>query len=271
MTTSTKPIWTISVNGQIGDEYTSTVPVMDRGFLFGDSLYETMATHQGVLLYWEDHFKRLQNTAAGLSLRLTCTLESLFHEIKATVHASRPMGDVYVRTVISRGFSQDIGLYPETFHQLAPTRIIMVKPIPQIPEDIKTQGLCVMIPEKIKRNPRQSLDPNLKTGNYLNSILAMIEAKNGKFHDAIMLNAHGHVTEGTTYNIWGVKDGTLFTPAMESGILGGITRLHLLNLARMEKIPVQETLLSAEELMQMDEVFTSSSIRGVLPVHRINE
>lgn len=272
-----QPIWTISINGQTGDEYSSTIPVMDRGFLFGDSIFEVTTTLNGVLMFWNEHFERLQNSANGVDLPLTWSAESLFQEIKKVVTTHRlqmeyrklPVNDIYVRFHVTRGFTAKMGLYQD--HPITPNLVIMVQTLQSPSSRMIESGIRLHLAEKIYRNSRRTTDPNLKTGNYLNSILAMQEAKRLDFDDVILQNLDGMISEGSNFNIWGIKNNTLITTPLESGILLGTTRRAVIALAQAHSIRFSEKTVSPSELRQMDELFVTSAVRGVLPVAQLDD
>ncbi|HEY9844013.1 MAG TPA: aminotransferase class IV, partial [Candidatus Obscuribacterales bacterium] len=148
--------------------------------------------------------------------------------------------------------------------------IFIFKPLPGFPERFESEGVVMAVPET-RRNHPKSLSPAYKTGNYLNNVLCLYEAKAKGADDALILDLDGHITEATTSNFFMVKDGTLYTAPLEVGILDGITRRYMLKQAQALEIPVKVVPFSMEDVLAADEVFVSSTIKGAMPVHRIDE
>jgi branched-chain amino acid aminotransferase len=169
--------------------------------------------------------------------------------------------------VVTRGTDSVITLQPSA--ELQPNLLIVVSAI--APEPILSEtGLHLVIPKRI-RNNKNALDPAAKTGNYLNNILALLEAQQMGADDALLLNAEGEITEATTSNFWMVKDNVVFTPPAEVGILQGITRTFILQILEQHKIPYQEKILMPADLDSIQEAFLSSSVRLLMPVRQINK
>jgi branched-chain amino acid aminotransferase len=255
----------IRINRQEVDPSVASVSILDHGFLFGDSIYEVIRTVKGKPLAWQEHLARLKNSARRLSLELPWTDEDLSKELDSIVRSAEWSGETYVRLIITRGVGE-IDLMPTTCK--SPTLILIAKPIPVPPPDFYEKGvkLCVT---NVRRNSRQAMDPGIKSGNYLNNVLAMIEARSKGADDAIMLNEHGNLTECTTSNVFLVKDGVVFTPGLDSGILPGITRGALISVLRKAGISVEEKDLTISDLASADEIFMTGSIKGVMPVGEI--
>ena len=241
------------------------VSIFDHGFLFGDSIYEVVRTINNRLLAWPQHLGRLRNSAAQLSLQFPWSDDELTGEIWTTINGRKWPGETYVRLIITRGVGE-IDLMPTTCKD--PSLIMIAKEIPAYPPGTFEQGwkLCVT---EVRRNSRLAMNPNIKSGNYLNNVLAMIEARRKGADDAVMLNEHGHVTECTTSNIFFVKDGAVVTPSLENGILSGITRGILLDALKKAGIPCEEADLTISDLAESDEIFMTGSIKGVMPVREI--
>ena len=178
-----------------------------------------------------------------------------------------PESRAYIRVIITRG-EGEIGLDPE----LAGTNnlVIICRQLQENPSWWYQKGVEVIITDRL-RISRKAVDPNLKSGNYLNNVLAMQEARKQNAFDAIMLNAKGHVTEGTTSNVWIVKNQTFITPPLEAGLLGGITRKTLIELAQNHGLKVLEKNITADELLSSDEAFLTASTKKVVPIVKINQ
>lgn len=251
-------------NGIIGDESTATISVFDRGFLYGDSVYEVMRTAGGVPVDEEPHLERLARSAASIALAVP-SRDELDHAISATL-AAAGNDESYVRVVVTRGAGEvglDIALADR------PTSIVIVKPLVLPDAELYVSGVALQIVD-VQRTSRRAVDPGVKSGNYLNNILALHEARRAGAYEALMCDARGRVAEGSTSNVFTVRGGSLITPALEVGLLAGITRMRVIELARGDGISVEERELTPDDVRGADEVFLTSSIRGVLPVARVD-
>ena len=242
------------------------ISVFDHGFIYGDSVFETFRTYWGHPFQLNDHLKRLQRSAAGLELPLPHSQNKLRSIVLDSANAYwKRFGkkdELYIRVIVSRGYG-DIGFDPA----LCPhsSLIIIIKKFTPMSQTTYHQGIPVAIVSTIRNSPR-SLDPNIKSGNYLNNVLAYLEAKKRGAFEAIMTNHQGYITEGTVTNIFLVKDNALYTPSLDCGLLRGLTRSLVLKIARKEKIEVYETRINKSTLMHCDECFISSSLKAILPV-----
>ena len=256
----------ININGDIVGPEDATISVFDRGFLFGDSIYEVTLTYDGVLYKINEHLDRLWESADLLDMPISISRKQLTYQMIKTLKA---LGEerAYIRVVITRG-EGEIGLDPKL--AIKNNLVIITKKLPANPSWWYESGV-EMIVASVLRNPKESIDPAIKSGNYLNNVLAYQQAKKQGAFDAIMLNADGMVTEGTTSNIWIVKDGRLKTPPLAAGLLSGITRKTVLELAKKHKIPFEETNFSPDELKEADECFLTSSTKELVPITKIDE
>lgn len=251
-----------NLDGEIVLEGDARIPVLDRGFLFGDSIYEVLRTRSGVPFAWREHLGRLQGSAAGLLLRLDLDEAEIVRRIDATLKAARN-DDSYVRIIVSRGTgsapSIDLAAAP------GPLRwVVLVRPLVQLGGDVR-----LALIERL-RNDRRALDPACKTGNYLNNVLGLAEAKATGATDCVFLNAAGHVTEASTSNVFVVRDGELATPPLADGILAGVTRSLVLELCRARGDRVVEAHLTAADLRQADEIFLTATLRDISPVSHLD-
>jgi branched-chain amino acid aminotransferase len=243
----------VLIDDAIFDENTASISIFDRGFLYGDSVYEVTRTAGGRPVDLERHLVRLERSAAAILLP-TRTLAA----------AGNP--DSYIRIILTRG-SGEIGLDPAL--AVAPRLIVIVRPLHLPAPELYREG-CAVALVGVRRNLRRAVDPAVKSGNYLNNILALAEAKRSGAHEAIMCNAEGHVVEGSTSNIFVVRGGVVRTPVLEDGLLDGITRGRVIELCRAAGFPVEETHLLPGDLGGAEEAFLTSSIRGVLPITRVD-
>lgn len=237
------------------------VSIFDRSFLFGDSVYETLRTYGGKPFALTRHLDRMERSMERLAMRNAIPRTEVERRI-AEAHAKSGNAESYLRVVVSRGVGS-FGLGPgidnpgETW--------IIARPYEPPPEKPYT-----IVIAKVVRNPREGLDPAIKSGNYLNSIQAMIEARRAGADDAVMLNAAGNATEATTATIWMVSGGTIVTPPVSAGILEGITRHYLLDAAREAGLPCEERDFGPDALRRADEVFITSTLKEVLPVAAVD-
>jgi len=256
----------VNVNGIITPPEKAKISVFDRGFLYGDSVYEVTQTYDGVPFLLEEHLDRLWFSAEQLDMHISIERWALKKQIALTLK-ELDVPSAYIRIIVSRG-EGNLGLDPNLGgrHNL----VIITKDLPPYPKTLYSHGVHVIIAETL-RNSAGSLDPNIKSGNYLNNVMAYSEAKKRGAYDSVMLNREGKVTECTTSNIWMVKDGLLRTPPLSSGLLSGITRRHLISLCKQHQVNFNETEINPEELMQADEIFITSTTRKLLPITRLNE
>jgi len=249
----------ININGNIQDE--AFISILDHGFLFGDSIYEVICTNQGKPCFLEEHLTRLYASASGISLKIPHSPTEIKKQIQTTLDSAEN-DESYIRIIITRGVGE-VDIDPSSCFD--PNIIIFVKEIPQIPSERYEKGISVAL-VSIKRNSRESLNPAVKTGNYLNNVLARIEASRMGAEDAIMVNSMGQLTEGTTSNLFFVKEGRLLTPIKECGILSGITREKIIQLANKNSINFEEGKWTSEELFKAEEIFLSGTVKKIIPV-----
>jgi len=252
----------VNIDGEMfNDPSGARIPVLDRGFLYGDSIYEVLRTYNGVLFAVKEHFERLDRSASALALTIPLSREDMLSRIKDTMRAADNT-ESYVRIIVTRG-AGEIGLDPGLADK--PRVILFAKKLTLPPSWKSGQGISVKI-TGIRRNYVGALNPAIKSGNYLNNILAMAEARAAGEDDAIMLDFKGRVTEGTTSNVFAAIDSKLCTPPLDVGILEGVTRKLLVKLSRDHGIEVDERHISAEDLKRADEIFFASTLKEVLPI-----
>lgn len=255
----------VYLNGRFVPKEEATVSVFDHGYLYGDGVYETIRAYTGMLFHLDRHLARLKHSADSIFLKLPLPLDRIGDAMNDTVRANK-LRDAYVRIQISRGPGEiglDPGLCPE------PTMVIVAKPFRDYPAEHYERGVSLAI-VKTRRNHPLALDPSIKGTNFLNNILAKIESIRAGAYEAIMLNWEGYVSEGTISNIFFVKSGVLCTPALNTGILEGVTRGLVLDLAQAETIGTKERLIRPNELFDADECFITNSMIEVMPVTRID-
>jgi branched-chain amino acid aminotransferase len=258
----------IYVDGRITPPEEAVIPVLDHGFLLGDSVYEVFWWHRGVLVQEREHMERLAESGRRLYMDLQHPADDLVRAIQETMEAAEVGADedAYVRLIVTRG-AGPLGLDIRRVEKRSV--VVVVAPAGRPDETVWEKGLTVAIVER-QRNPRMALDPGAKTGNYLNNVLALYEAKLAGADDAFMLNERGEVTEATTANVFLVVGGILVTPPLEAGILKGTTRTRILDLSRAHGVRAEQRRVGREDLEAADEVLVSSSVKGIIPVVRID-
>lgn len=256
-----KEVVLVNINGELCSRENAKISIFDRGMLYGDSVYDVTLSFGDVLFMGEDHINRLWQSAEGLYIFPHFTKEFLVQEIKRTLKEAK-LDASYIRIMLTRG-EGELGLHPE--ENLKTTYIIVLQRHENYPLSYYQEGIHIAYATVI-RNDSRAIDPNIKSGNYLNNLMALMSVKEKNVHEAIMLNKEGYITECTTSNIWCVKDGALFTPAESVGILSGITRSKILSFAKDLGIKVCEENLRTIDLEASDECFITSTGRGIFPV-----
>jgi len=256
----------VYLNGHFVAKEKALVSVFDHGFLYGDGIYETMRAYGGKLFLLKKHLARLKRSADAISLKLPLSLERISEALLESLNVNK-LRDAYVRLHISRG-PGEIGLDPALCP--APTMVITAKPFHDYPATYFACGVAVAI-VKTRRNHPLALPPSIKGTNFLNNILARIEADKARAFEGIMLNWQGYVAEGTISNIFMVKKGVLYTPHTNTGILEGVTRDLVLRLAARKKIIVNERLLRPSNFHAADECFITNTTMEIMPVIKIDE
>ncbi|MBI3616597.1 MAG: branched-chain-amino-acid transaminase [Candidatus Omnitrophica bacterium] len=252
-------------NGKLVDASEAHVSVYDHGLLYGDGVFEGIRSYNGLVFKLKEHADRLFESAHTLMIKIPLSKEELIQAVVATLKANK-LTNAYIRLVITRGVG-DLGLDPRKCSQ--PTVFIIADKIVLYPERIYKEGMEI-ITVPTPRNLPEALNPQIKSLNYLNNILAKIEAVNGGVEEALMLNPHGYVAECTGDNIFIVKKGTLITPPAYVGILKGITRGCVMELAGSARIPVKEQMMTRHDLFNAEECFLTGTAAEIAPVVRID-
>ena len=253
----------INVNGALGPPESAAISPLDRGFLLGDSVYETLRTYGGRLFLQREHLDRLRRSAEQLGIPYDNAPVDVEREIGRTI-AEAALPEAALRVLVSRG-PGPIGYDPEGCGP--PSVVIYARPCPEIPGAWVREGVDVAI-VRVTRNARSALDPAIKSSNLLNNFLAWREARRLGAYEPILLNEREHLTEGASSNLFLVRSNRLLTPPLEEGLLEGITRGLVLDLARRGGIETSEEALRADDLRGADEAFLTSTLKGVLPVRR---
>ncbi|MBL4574536.1 MAG: aminotransferase class IV family protein [Opitutaceae bacterium] len=262
-----------NTGGELHDARTASISPLNRGFLYGDSIYEVWRTFEGVLVAFDEHWERLNHSANALGICLELSEKDLRNEIGRTIEAFQERSgwrdDCYVRFQMARG-EGPLALDPTV--SIDPIWVILVQRLKPLSEEFLEEGICLSIARELKRNPVDSLNPAWKTGNYLNNIVSLAEARRRGAQDVLMVNHQGAVCEASTSNVFFVKGKTLVTPLSDCGILNGVTRNIILNkLTLPEGIELREERIQVEELAEFDECFLTATLRDIVPVRNIDE
>jgi len=255
----------IFIDGKYLDERDAKISVFDHGLLYGDGIFEGIRAYNGRVFKLKEHIDRLFYSAKAILLELPMSHAEL---MKATVETCRKnkLRDGYIRLVVTRGVGT-LGLNPRTCKK--PSVIIIADKIQLYPPEFYAKGLTI-ITVPTTRNLHSALNPAIKSLNYLNNILAKIEANNGGCEEAVMLNAEGFVAECTGDNLFIVKNGELFTPPLSAGALYGITRHTVIELAQAAGLKVSEPNLTRYDLFNADECFLTGTGAELIPVVKID-
>ncbi|MGD8192465.1 aminodeoxychorismate lyase [Brevibacillus ginsengisoli] len=253
----------VYVHGQLVPIEQASVSVMDHGFLYGVGLFETMRVYQGNIFLWDEHYQRLSLGLAELRMDCSAWSQSQLHEVILQTVAANQLKDAYIRLSVTGG-NEGVGLNGSGYND--PCLFIFAKEVPplQIPPKPKTLQTISF--------PRQTGEGHMrfKSHNYLNNTLAKLEVGNDPGVEGLFLTQEGYLCEGIVSNLFWVSDGVLHTPALSTGILGGITRQHVMSLAKDLGIACKEGLYHKEELLGADEAFLTNSIQEIVPVSAID-
>ncbi len=255
----------IYLNGKLVNASEAKISVYDHGLLYGDGVFEGIRSYGGLVFKLNDHIDRLFESAHTLMLTIPLTRQQLAQAVIKTLQANK-LKDAYIRLVVTRG-PGDLGLDPRKCKKA--TLFIIADKIVLYPEEVYREGMkIVTVPTP--RNLPEALNPQIKSLNYLNNILAKIEAINAGVPEALMLSAHGYVAECTGDNIFIVRDGALLTPPPYAGLLKGITRACVMDLARKMKMPVREEMMTRHDLYNADECFLTGTAAEIAPIVKID-
>ena len=257
----------VYVNGTIADAAKSVVPVFDHGFLYGEGVYETLRTYSRVPFLFERHLRRLRQSAALMALTVPQSDPDFMQAIQKTMEAHPKLDEAYIRVLLTRGEGE------LTYNPAAcpvPTLVIIVKPFPAPPEWMFTKGIRIAL-VSVRRNHPAALNPMIKSNNLLNNALAMQEALKRGGEEALMQNQAGDLAECSQSNFFIVRRGMVQTPPLAAGLLPGITREFVLELADELGVPAKETRLTPADLESADEAFITGTTREVTPVVAVDE
>jgi branched-chain amino acid aminotransferase len=255
----------VMIDGQLLPEERACVSVFDRGFLYGDAVFETMRTYGGAPFELHAHMERLARSAARVLIQFPVALSVIQDEVMETVEQAGN-SESFIRVMLTRG-TGEFDLAPDVARN--PMRVVIVAPLRLQPPGVYSEGVGV-VTYRTMRAADATDAVGAKVANYLVSVLAMSQAREAGAAEALVVDRNDCVVEGTTSNVFVVSDGRLSTPPEEAGILLGITRARVLAVARSLGLSPELRPLPLDELRQADEVFISSSIRELVPVVRVD-
>lgn len=253
----------MNVNGQWIEPEQANISIFNRGFLFGDGVYETIRTYSKKPFALEKHLKRLKYSAEKLKIELPdlSLLTSIVYEGIERMSKFIEDDEIYVRMIVTRGTSE----FSLRIVNASPDFILIFKPL----KISCKEGVKIKI-SKIRKIPSESVDPRIKAIGQIDKILARLELSNDEY-EAIMLSSKGYLAEGTMSNIFIVSNNKLITPSLETGILNGITRDIVIEVARKKSIEVEERLVELSELFNADEVFLTHTSAEIVPVRYVEK
>ena len=255
----------IYVDGKFCSERDAKVSVFDHGLLYGDGVFEGIRAYNGRVFKLKEHIDRLFYSAKAILLEIPLTHAELMKATVETIRANK-LRDCYVRLVVTRGIGT-LGLNPRSCKK--PSVIIIAGKIQVYPAELYARGMDIVTVPTV-RNLHSAVNPAIKSLNYLNNILAKIEANNAGVEEAVMLNAEGFVSECTADNLFIIKNGALFTPPNSAGALYGITRGTVLELAEQLGVKISEPNLTRYDLFNADECFLTGTGAEIMPVIKID-
>jgi branched-chain amino acid aminotransferase len=256
----------VFINGEFYDKENAKISVFDKAYLYGDGVFEGIRAYDGKVFKLDEHVDRLFEGAKAIMLEPPYNKDEVKKIILETCKANN-VKDAYIRPVLSRGIG-DLGLNP--FIAKKPSFVVIVDKLVMYPREIYEKGMSIIVASTV-RSSLNTLPPVVKSLNYLNSILAKIEAVNAGVSEAVMLNENGFISECTGDNIFIVRKGVLITPPREAGILEGITRETVIEIAKKNGIPVEEKLFPKIDLYIADEAFLTGTGAEVVPVTSVDK
>jgi branched-chain amino acid aminotransferase len=259
------PAFKIWINGTLFEKQDAKISVYDHGLLYGDGVFEGLRSYGGKVFRLDEHLQRLWNSAKAILLDIPMSRDQMARAISETLAANN-LQDAYIRLVVTRG-AGSLGLDPKRTSY--PQVIIITDYIAVYPEELYRAGLEIITAGTLRNHP-QALSPRIKSLNYLNNILAKIECMQAGCMEALMLNHKGEVSECTADNIFLVRDGVLLTPPTDAGILEGITREAVIQLARESGREVREIPLTRHDVYIADECFLTGTAVEVIAVVKVD-
>jgi len=257
----------VYIDGKFYPKSEAKVSVYDHGLLYGDGVFEGIRAYEGVVFKLKEHIDRLYLSAHTIMLQIPLTKEKMIRAVLDTLKKNK-LKDAYIRLVVTRGVG-DLGLDPRKCSKA--TVIVITEPrIALHSQDRKKKGIATMI-TWVKRDPVDSTTHEVKSLNYLNSVLAKIESNIAGLDEAICLDKTGFVCEGVAENVFIVKDGKVITPPTSTGALRGITRIAVMKLVEKLGYPMIEKNITPNDLFTADEVFLTGTAAEIAPVREVNK
>lgn len=256
----------VYLSGKLVEKQDAKISVFDHGYLYGDGVFEGIRSYGSLVFKLKEHIDRLYDSAKAIMLKIPLTKKEMINAVVDTLCANK-LKDAYIRLVVSRG-QGDLGLDPRKCKNKA-TIVIITDKITLYPDELYKNGLSIITVPTV-RNVAEALNPQIKSLNYLNNILAKIEAINSGCQEALMINSLGYVSECTGDNIFIVSKGTLFTPPVYMGALKGITRDAVLEIAARLKIKAKEQVFTRYDIFTADECFLTGTAAELIPVVKVD-
>ena len=254
-----------SIDGVISPASDARISILDNGFTFGDAVYETLRTYGGRPFEMSRHLRRLRASAGRIAVEIPLSDDELATRLNALL-ARAGNAESYIRWIVSRG----VGDISYNFDRVkGPTVAMVVKPYQPFPDSVYSEGVSISL-VSVRRNHPDALDPAIKSCNLLNNVLATREAQAKGALEALLLNQAGELAEGAGSNVFVVKDGAALTPPLSAGILAGITREVLFELAPGAGVPMREATLHAHDLLEADEAFITSTLKELAPIQTVD-
>lgn len=256
----------IYINGKFYNKEDAKISVFDHGLLYGDGVFEGIRSYNRLVFKLKEHIDRLYESAQSIMLKIPLTREQMIKAVISVLKENK-LDNAYIRLVVTRG-EGDLGLDVRKCYGRAGI-IIIADTIALYPEKFYKEGLAIITVPTVRNLP-EALNPQIKSLNYLNNILAKIEATNAGFDEAIMLDSLGYVAECTGDNIFIVKNNHLYTPPQCMGTLRGITRDSILEISRKSRIMVHEHVITRHEVYISDECFLTGTAAEIIPVVKVD-
>jgi branched-chain amino acid aminotransferase len=251
----------VYINGEYFEKNAAKISVFDHGLLYGDGVFEGIRSYDRLVFKLEEHVNRLYESSQGIMLDIPLSKKDMVKAVVETLKLNK-LDNAYIRLVVTRGIG-DLGLDPRKCKSAS--IIVITDNIKLYPEKLYKEGLAI-ITVPTPRNMPEALNPQIKSLNYLNNILAKIEALNSGYEEALMFTAHGYVAECTGDNIFIIKDNNLITPPAYLGILKGITRGCVMDIARKAGMAVKEDVITRHNIFTADECFLTGTAAEIIPV-----
>jgi len=256
----------VYLDGQFLKKEEARISVFDRGVLYGDGIFEGIRAYNNRVFKLKEHIDRLYESAKAILLNIPIDKQEMMNVVLETLRRNN-LTEAYIRLVVTRGEGTDLSLDPRKCPK--PTIFCIAMPLVLFPQSLYEEGIEV-VTASTRRNLNEATSPRIKSLNYLNNVLAKIEANLCNVPEAIVLSQEGYVTEATGENVFIVKKGKLMTPPVYAGVLEGITRNTVMELAKEEGITVQESLFTRFDLYNADECFLTGTAAEIMPVVKVD-